>query len=225
MSTLALLCWRYHGQAMVAERDVEVDHVTITARYRGARQRVPAQRRQALQVKTTRPTWNWPATCRFRSQAIDRFGQSSTCTLLPARAAMVRRFSGRQSMRPRRHRLRSPTSRRRDICLLEDLLPALASQRPAGTTTPKLTTTGYARRQPRRPNARRSASVIIAAHALVPTFGADLDELAATEPANRRMAVAFHEPVSAPDGVGGRGCSMPWPPQRNSARQRVKHPR
>lgn len=73
MSTLALLCWRYHGQAMVAERDVEVDHVTITARYRGARQRVPAQRRQALQVKSRRPTWNWPATCRFRSQAIDRY--------------------------------------------------------------------------------------------------------------------------------------------------------
>jgi hypothetical protein len=48
---------------MVAERDVEVDHITITAWYRGARQRVPS----------TRPTWNWPATCWCRYQAIDRF--------------------------------------------------------------------------------------------------------------------------------------------------------
>jgi IS6 family transposase len=190
-------------EELLAERGVQVDHVTV---YRWVQRLTPLVTEAARpcrhlagdrwQVDETymRVAGRW----RYVYRAIDQLGQVVDVLVCRRRDAnAARRFFKQASARPRSRRSRSaPIKTLVYPAVLEELLPAVwhRTDRYANNHIECDHGKLKARLRPMRGLKQDpSARVILAGHALVQKLRRGHYELAIDEPTNRRVAVAFDE--------------------------------
>jgi len=194
-------------EELLAERGVEVDHVTV---YRWVRRFTP------LLTEAARPCrhlvgdrWQVDETYvkvagrwRYVYRAIDQFGQVVDVLVSPRRDARAARWFFKQAIGETKVNLVEVTTDRAPVypAVLEERLPAAwhRTDRYANNRIECDHGRLKARLRPMRGLKQdRSARVVIAGHALVQNIRRGHYELAVEEPTNRRLAVAFEELILA----------------------------